>query len=39
MRYANLAGRAVLLHGDTAVDIEQASAGRFGADPQALYGD
>jgi 2-keto-4-pentenoate hydratase/2-oxohepta-3-ene-1,7-dioic acid hydratase in catechol pathway len=39
MRYANLAGRAVLLHGDGALDIEQASHGRFAADPQALYGE
>ena len=39
MRYANLAGRAVLLHGDGAIDIERASNGRFAADPQALYAD
>ncbi|MBX3024140.1 fumarylacetoacetate hydrolase family protein [bacterium] len=39
MRYANLAGRAVLLHDDRALDIERASRGRFTADPQALYAD
>src|SRR5262245_34105355 len=39
MRYANLAGRAVLLHGDAAIDIERASNGRFAADPQALYAE
>jgi 2-keto-4-pentenoate hydratase/2-oxohepta-3-ene-1,7-dioic acid hydratase in catechol pathway len=39
MRYANLAGRAVLLQGDGAIDIERASSGRFTADPQALYAD
>lgn len=37
MRYANLGGRAALLVGDGAIDIERASAGRFPADPQALY--
>jgi 2-keto-4-pentenoate hydratase/2-oxohepta-3-ene-1,7-dioic acid hydratase in catechol pathway len=37
MRYANLAGRAVLLHGDGAIDIAQASGGRFAADPQVLF--
>ncbi|MDR7183806.1 2-keto-4-pentenoate hydratase/2-oxohepta-3-ene-1,7-dioic acid hydratase in catechol pathway [Microbacterium trichothecenolyticum] len=39
MRLANLAGRAVVVIGDRAVDVEQASGGRFGADPQALFGD
>ncbi|MFN8641607.1 MAG: fumarylacetoacetate hydrolase family protein [Candidatus Binatia bacterium] len=38
MRYANLDGRAALLVGGGAIDIERASAGRFPADPQALYG-
>jgi 2-keto-4-pentenoate hydratase/2-oxohepta-3-ene-1,7-dioic acid hydratase in catechol pathway len=33
----NLAGRLVLIIGDTAVDIEKASNGEFGADPQAVY--
>ncbi|MFB7883318.1 fumarylacetoacetate hydrolase family protein [Microbacterium sp. NPDC056057] len=39
MRLANLAGRAVVVIGDRAVDVEQASGGRFGADPQALFSD
>src|SRR5512143_1079958 len=39
MRYANLAGRAVLIHGNGAIDIERASGGRFAADPQALYAE
>ena len=37
MRYANLDGRAALLVSNGAIDIERASAGRFPADPQALY--
>jgi 2-keto-4-pentenoate hydratase/2-oxohepta-3-ene-1,7-dioic acid hydratase in catechol pathway len=37
MRYANLDGRAVLLAGDGAIDIERASGGRLPADPQAIY--
>lgn len=38
MRIANLDGRLVLVTPDTtAVDVEQISAGRFGADPQAVY--
>ncbi|MBM3714416.1 MAG: fumarylacetoacetate hydrolase family protein [Actinobacteria bacterium] len=38
MRVANLQGRLVVVIGDgTAVDVEQASAGRFSADPQAVY--
>ena len=37
MRIANLAGRLVLITGDTAVDVEKASGGDFGADPQAVY--
>ena len=37
MRFANVKGRASVLAGDRVVDVEQASAGRFGADPmQAL---
>ncbi len=39
MQLSNLDGRAVLLDGDRAVDVEDASAGRFGADPQALFRD
>ncbi|MBN9112200.1 MAG: fumarylacetoacetate hydrolase family protein [Pseudonocardia sp.] len=37
MRIANLDGRAVLVEGDTAVDIAASSAGRFGPDPQQLF--
>lgn len=38
MRIANLSGRLVLVTGDgLAVDVERASAGRFAADPQAVY--
>jgi len=37
MRIANLSGRLVILTGDLAVDVEQASDGRFSADPQAVY--
>ncbi|WAL67776.1 fumarylacetoacetate hydrolase family protein [Amycolatopsis cynarae] len=37
MRFANVSGRAALLIGDGAVDVEKASDGRFGADPQAVY--
>jgi 2-keto-4-pentenoate hydratase/2-oxohepta-3-ene-1,7-dioic acid hydratase in catechol pathway len=38
MRIANLSGRLVLVtaHG-TGVDVDQASGGRFGPDPQAVY--
>jgi len=45
VRLANLAGRAVLVTPSTAsatidaVDVEQASGGRFGSDPQALFDD
>lgn len=40
MRLANLDGRAVLVTPEqTAVDVAEASAGRFGPDPAALYGD
>jgi 2-keto-4-pentenoate hydratase/2-oxohepta-3-ene-1,7-dioic acid hydratase in catechol pathway len=38
MRIANLADRLVLIVGERAVDVAQASAGRFDADPQAVYG-
>ena len=38
MRIANLAGRLVLVTSDgAALDVEQASGGRFGADPQSVY--
>ena len=37
MRTANLAGRLVLLVDGGAIDVERASGGRFGADPQAVY--
>jgi 2-keto-4-pentenoate hydratase/2-oxohepta-3-ene-1,7-dioic acid hydratase in catechol pathway len=39
MRMANLSDRLVLItaDGSRAVDVEQASAGRFVADPQAIY--
>jgi len=39
MRIANLSGRLVLITADgEAVDVYQASDGRFGPDPQAVYG-
>jgi 2-keto-4-pentenoate hydratase/2-oxohepta-3-ene-1,7-dioic acid hydratase in catechol pathway len=39
MKVANLAGRLVIITGDggTAIDVEVASAGEFGPDPQAIY--
>lgn len=38
MRYANLSGRLVLIGpGDVALDVEQASGGEFGSEPQAIY--
>lgn len=37
MRIANLAGRLVIVTGRTAVDVERASGGQFGPDPQAVY--
>ncbi|PTR28684.1 2-keto-4-pentenoate hydratase/2-oxohepta-3-ene-1,7-dioic acid hydratase in catechol pathway [Rhodococcus sp. OK519] len=39
MRIANLAGRAVLIDGDRAVDVHTASAGRFGPDPVAIFAE
>ncbi len=39
MRIANLKGRAVLVAGDQALDVEQASEGRFEADPQSVWKD
>ena len=37
MRVGNLGGRAVLLAGGGAVDVHEASGGRFGPDPQGLF--
>lgn len=37
MRLGNLAGRLVLVVGDSAVDVERASGGQFSAQPQAVY--
>jgi 2,4-diketo-3-deoxy-L-fuconate hydrolase len=37
MRVANLDGRLVLLKDFGAVDVERASGGKFGADPQQIY--
>lgn len=37
MRIANLNGRLVIVTDLGAVDVEQASSGRFAADPQAVY--
>lgn len=37
MRIANVRGRLTLLAPDGGVDVEKASQGRFGADPQAAY--
>jgi 2-keto-4-pentenoate hydratase/2-oxohepta-3-ene-1,7-dioic acid hydratase in catechol pathway len=37
MRVANLNHRLALLDGEAAIDVETASDGRFGADPQAIY--
>jgi 2,4-didehydro-3-deoxy-L-rhamnonate hydrolase len=39
MRLANLGGRLAIVQSDQAVDVESASEGRFGADPQAIYED
>ena len=40
MRIADLAGRLVLVHADeTATDVAEASAGRFGPDPQSAFED
>ena len=39
MRIANLRGRAVLINGDTALDIAKASDGRFGPDPLSVFED
>ncbi|MDQ0785600.1 fumarylacetoacetate hydrolase family protein [Streptomyces sp. B3I8] len=37
MRIANLSGRLALIIDGRAVDVEEASGGRFSADPQAVY--
>ena len=37
MRIANLAGRLVIVTDTGAVDVEEASSGRFGSDPTAVY--
>jgi 2,4-diketo-3-deoxy-L-fuconate hydrolase len=37
MRIANLAGRLVMVNQEQALDVERASAGRFGSDPQSVY--
>ncbi len=37
MRVANLDGRLALVREDIAVDVELASNGLFGPDPQAIY--
>ena len=37
MRIGNLSGRLVLVTDHGAIDVEESSAGRFGADPQAVY--
>ncbi|HEY5358255.1 MAG TPA: fumarylacetoacetate hydrolase family protein [Streptosporangiaceae bacterium] len=37
MRIANVAGRLALLTEDAAVDVEKASGGEFGPDPQSVY--
>ncbi|MFI6816040.1 fumarylacetoacetate hydrolase family protein [Nonomuraea sp. NPDC050328] len=37
MKIANLSGRLVLVHQGRAVDVAEASAGRFGPDPQSVY--
>lgn len=39
MRVANLAGRAVLIDGERALDIHDASSGRFGPDPAGVYAE
>lgn len=39
MKVANVNGRAALVNGERALDVESASGGRFGSDPQGLFGD
>ena len=38
IRFANVRGRASLLVGESVIDVERASGGRFGADPMAPFG-
>ena len=37
MRFGNLSGRLTLFTERGAIDVENASDGRFGSDPQAIY--
>jgi 2-keto-4-pentenoate hydratase/2-oxohepta-3-ene-1,7-dioic acid hydratase in catechol pathway len=37
MRFANVRGRLTLLASGSEIDVEQASRGRFGTDPQAVF--
>lgn len=39
VRFANLAGRAVVVVGDRALDVERESGGRFSSDSQAAFAD
>jgi 2,4-didehydro-3-deoxy-L-rhamnonate hydrolase len=39
MRIGNLSGRLVLITNEGAIDVEKASGGQFGSDPQEIYGD
>jgi 2,4-didehydro-3-deoxy-L-rhamnonate hydrolase len=39
MRIVNVAGRAALAVGSSAIDVETASAGRFGPDPQSVFAE
>jgi 2,4-didehydro-3-deoxy-L-rhamnonate hydrolase len=39
MRFGSLHGRLTVFVDDGAVDVEKASGGRFGADPQSVYAD
>ena len=39
MKLANLDGRSHLIFGDLALDVETASAGKWGSDPQSVYAD
>ena len=38
MRIANVSGRLTLVSEEGGIDVEKASAGRFGPDPQAVFG-
>ena len=37
VRIANLSGRLVLITDEGAIDVEEASVGRFSSDPQRVY--